>query len=1103
MCLAATISIRTDTVMYRLCTTRLFRNRLDRIRLPSLYRPLHHDTKPTQDTNAFRSVRFSGPIKLDPSITSKNDTSIKPDDLVHWDRHDKSIKYNVDYREMVNSNMNEVRPGDFVEIRRSGRTFCGVAMPTMDDEEFSKTGKMDMIAVLVATGEMELVKSTDVMLHFPFLVDKELALAAAPLKRDHVLATRAAEVNARNNEQANTQMALSPEREPVDETRFRIRAQICYKIRLLQRRTDAEIRRLYPSFRTMMLQARVAEDVVSSEYKNKMTTKDESQLLHEANELLRRGNITTIECATLVFKHNRGVRHYTNAQSYRMKAESIFAVHVLLMSHPMQFIADTLSHRRSQLFKYRSITEQKNLLRVIDWVQNALYVPSGHDVDDMLAVQTEAKEIIDGFCKRARHVITWASNEDVVTAAIGERNFDSQGEATRVQKQIPALNGHGTFEWTQTDKEIIAFLKVSLGNRREIQEDPTKSVTMSIIKLAGAHVHLDPITHGSMLDAPLKVKNMDLIRVKIDTQRAQPIEDTVTGVQDGGYDLQQALVYNFLVRIGALAPWENPNSLDMYLKDYDAAEMEYKHKHSTKERLALIPEQEEQRHDFGDTPVYVIDSETASELDDGVSVVPTSNKDQYWVHVHIADPTAWIEPKSPLAMLAETRYTSIYFPEEHYSMIPTDLVMERMSLTLPRDAYGNEGQRVLTFSARVCIADGKVLDFEIKPGLVHNVKILKYDMVNTLYLNQNHPQCTPAPLDDTASQQDLFTLARIASKLQRRRAAAGAVFTEMPKFDLSVSPIPLPMVRETTPTYPMFFSGAPEVMLDISSDSGEMLTTGTFDGLPGGISAETMVSELMILSGRVAASHGIERKVPLPFRIQESPTPTEMKIIESAKHPDTAALPITTLQQNQIFLPSAMFTPEPMQHYALGIKPMEKSAAGSDALYHGGYVRSTSPLRRYSDMLSHWQLKASLGLGKIPFRISKLTKTLPRFDRMESWAKQIEKSTVKYWTWVRVAQLLHKKDVLESEGKDLSIYLNVQDQMLLHHLPAVVGASDLRMDHDSLQTKIRCNVLPLGGASVDVIWPPHKIVPPRGTPLKVKIDSAIAANTKRTLLFKQ
>jgi hypothetical protein len=60
---------------------------------------------------------------------------------------------------------------------------------------------------------------------------------------------------------------------------------------------------------------------------------------------------------------------------------------------------------------------------------------------------------------------------------------------------------------------------------------------------------------------------------------------------------------------------------------------------------------ESMRRDFGDIPVYVIDSPTAHELDDGISIEETP--DGVWVHAHIADPSHLIPPNHPLSILSQ------------------------------------------------------------------------------------------------------------------------------------------------------------------------------------------------------------------------------------------------------------------------------------------------------------------------------------------------------------------------------------------------------------------------------------------------------------------
>src|SRR5208282_351061 len=57
-------------------------------------------------------------------------------------------------------------------------------------------------------------------------------------------------------------------------------------------------------------------------------------------------------------------------------------------------------------------------------------------------------------------------------------------------------------------------------------------------------------------------------------------------------------------------------------------------------------------------------------------------------------------------------------------------------------------------------------------------------------------------------------------------------------------------------------------------------------------------------------------------------------------------------------------SPTPQNHDLLGI-----------SAENGGYVQVTSPMRRYLDILAHWQFEAHLRGSSLPFSLSQLTGT--------------------------------------------------------------------------------------------------------------------------------
>ena len=70
--------------------------------------------------------------------------------------------------------MEDVRPGDFVEARRTGKTYMGVVLPMPEENDAAGSGQGSSIALVVATGELEQVRATDVMLQLPGFIDEAL-----------------------------------------------------------------------------------------------------------------------------------------------------------------------------------------------------------------------------------------------------------------------------------------------------------------------------------------------------------------------------------------------------------------------------------------------------------------------------------------------------------------------------------------------------------------------------------------------------------------------------------------------------------------------------------------------------------------------------------------------------------------------------------------------------------------------------------------------------------------------------------------------------------------------------------------------------------------
>ena len=85
----------------------------------------------------------------------------------------------------------DVRPGDLVEARKASGTYVGVVLPIPKDREVTGAGQGATLLIVVATGHLEQIRTTDITFQLPQFVDVTTAEKAGPLKWDYVLATAA------------------------------------------------------------------------------------------------------------------------------------------------------------------------------------------------------------------------------------------------------------------------------------------------------------------------------------------------------------------------------------------------------------------------------------------------------------------------------------------------------------------------------------------------------------------------------------------------------------------------------------------------------------------------------------------------------------------------------------------------------------------------------------------------------------------------------------------------------------------------------------------------------------------------------------------------
>jgi ribonuclease R len=85
------------------------------------------------------------------------------------------------------------------------------------------------------------------------------------------------------------------------------------------------------------------------------------------------------------------------------------------------------------------------------------------------------------------------------------------------------------------------------------------------------------------------------------------------------------------------------------------------------------------RTDFRDVPTVTIDGEHARDFDDAITIEKLANGN-FWLGVHIADVSHYVQEGSALDREAYDRGTSVYFPERAVHMFPSELATGLCSL---------------------------------------------------------------------------------------------------------------------------------------------------------------------------------------------------------------------------------------------------------------------------------------------------------------------------------------------------------------------------------------------------------------------------------------
>lgn len=387
------------------------------------------------------------------------------------------------------------------------------------------------------------------------------------------------------------------------------------------------------------------------------------------------------------------------------------------------------------------------------------------------------------------------------------------------------------------------------------------------------------------------------------------------------------------------------------------------------------------RRDLRDVVMVTIDGEDAKDLDDAVSL--SFDGTYYYLGVHIADVTNYVQENSALDCEARTRGTSVYLADRVIPMLPHRLSNGICSL--------NAGVDRLAMSCLMQIdCKGNVIDHEVTESVIRVDRRMSYTQVKEIL---EYASYLRTEQDGSQKEQDTFwkepcvfyeecraiipmlekmeELMRILRVKRKKRGAIDFNFPEA-KVLLDENGVPMEIVPQEPNT------------------------------------ATRIIEEFMLCANETVAEHFFWQETPFLYRTHESPDSEKieqlasfiagfgygMKGISDEVHP----------KELQKLLARTADTPQELLISRLTLRSMKQARYTTEDTGHFGlaaqhYCHFTSPIRRYPDLQIHRIIKDVLRGRLREEKTQHYTEILPDIaehcSKTERRADEAERDTVK------------------------------------------------------------------------------------------------------------
>ena len=316
------------------------------------------------------------------------------------------------------------------------------------------------------------------------------------------------------------------------------------------------------------------------------------------------------------------------------------------------------------------------------------------------------------------------------------------------------------------------------------------------------------------------------------------------------------------------------------------------------------------RLDLRDELIITIDPDDAKDFDDAISL-KKDKKGNWFLGVHIADVSYYINEDSSIDKEARKRGTSVYLPGTVIPMLPEVLSNGICSL--------KEGEERLTKSIFFTYSDdGRLVSSEIRHSVINVKKRLTYHIATKILMESDE--------DDTDPVTNLlFEASKLAKLLYKNRMEEGALELNLPEINIRVGK-------------------------DGKIDTIEKTTRDI---------SHIIIEEFMIAANQAAATFMHQKSLPSVCRSHPEPDEDEMHdFAEFIFNCKNKRVDPYNKKRLQAFLDEISDHPESYIINLMLLRSMKKAEYSTTQTSHFAlglehYAHFTSPIRRYPDLIVH------------------------------------------------------------------------------------------------------------------------------------------------------